>query len=443
MTELREMTPRSAVWRVGELIAAVAELVQSGFAACTVRGEISGFSRAASGHCYFNLKDADGGASLRCAMFRRAAQLIAFQPREGDAVELRGRLAVYEPRGELQLIVESMQKSGAGALYERFLHLKAKLEAEGLFDTAVKRPLVPYPASVGVVTSPAGAALHDVATTLARRSPHVRVVLYPSLVQGPDAPAALCAAIAVAAARNEVDALIVCRGGGSLEDLWAFNDESVTRALRSLPMPVLSGVGHETDLTLADLAADVRAPTPTAAAELVAPATAQAREALATHERDLGRRLVAALERETQRLDRLMQRLARPGEAVRGRGHRLDLLAQRLRNAARRDLEQRLARAQAVDAKNRNAFAFALRRAASRADGAAIRLDAVDPRRILARGYALIADERGHPVTGVAALAPDDRLVVTLQDGQAAVAVESIAPSRTAAQVDLWSSPAR
>jgi exodeoxyribonuclease VII large subunit len=433
MTELREALPRSVVWRVGDLIAAVAEMVQSGFAACTVRGEVSGFSRAASGHCYFNLKDTDGGASLRCAMFRRAAQWVDFQPREGDAVELRGRLAVYEPRGELQLIVESMQKSGAGALYERFLHLKAKLEAEGLFDAAVKRPLVPYPASVGVVTSPAGAALHDVATTLARRSPHVRVVLYPSLVQGPEAPAALCAAIALAGARNEVDALIVCRGGGSLEDLWAFNDESVTRALRSLPMPVLSGVGHETDLTLADLAADVRAPTPTAAAELAAPATAQARETLALHERDIGRRLVAVLERETQRLDRLTQRLARPGEAVRRRGHQLDLLAQRLRSATRRDLEQRRARARAIGAGSRNAFAFALRRAASRAEAAAIRLDALDPRRVLARGYALIANEQGHAVTSVAALAAEDRLVVTLQDGQASVEVEAIVPSEPVA----------
>src|ERR1019366_6492214 len=194
---------RSAVWSVGDLIAAVAEVVRTGFAACSVRGEVSGFSRAASGHCYFNLKDPDGGATLRCAMFRRAAQLVGFQAREGDAVELRGRIAVYEPRGELQLVVESMRKSGAGALYERFLQLRAKLEAEGLFDAVLKRPLPAYPATVGIVTSLAGAALHDVVTTLERRSPHVRAVLYPSLVQGADAPAALCRAIAVAAVRRE------------------------------------------------------------------------------------------------------------------------------------------------------------------------------------------------------------------------------------------------
>ena len=294
MTEDLPLFARTAPWGVGQLIAAVAELVTAGFAACTVRGEVSGFSRAASGHCYFNLKDPDGGATLRCAMFRRAAQLVDFQPREGDAVELRGRLAVYEPRGELQLVVESMQKSGAGALYERFLRLKARLEAEGLFDAAVKRTLPSYPASVGVVTSLAGAALHDVATTLARRSPHLRVVLYPSAVQGAEAPAALCRAITVAAVRREVDVLIVCRGGGSLEDLWAFNDESVARAVRAAPMPVVSGVGHETDVTLADLAADLRAATPTAAAERVAPATIAALEALAGHEQHLRRRIDAA-----------------------------------------------------------------------------------------------------------------------------------------------------
>ena len=188
MNEPVTAAPQRSVWSVAGLIAAVAGLVESGFSACTVGGEISGFSRAASGHCYFNLKDPEGGGALRCAMFRRAAQLSGFLPREGDAVELRGRLAVYEPRGELQFVVEVMIRSGAGALYERFLKLKAKLEAEGLFDAGAKRGLPAYPRVIGVVTSLAGAALHDVATTLARRSPHVRVVVYPSQVQGPEPP---------------------------------------------------------------------------------------------------------------------------------------------------------------------------------------------------------------------------------------------------------------
>jgi exodeoxyribonuclease VII large subunit len=427
MTEPVMAPSRSSAWSVGQLIAAVAELVQFGLPPCTVRGEVSGFSRAASGHCYFNLKDPDGGATLRCAMFRRAAQLVDFQPREGDAVELRGRVAVYEPRGELQLVVESMQKSGAGALYERFLRLKAKLEAEGLFDAATKRALPSHPVAVGVVTSLAGAALHDVATTLERRSPHVRVVVYPSAVQGAEAPAALCRAIALAGARAEVDVLLVCRGGGSLEDLWAFNDESVAHAIRSAPMPVVSGVGHETDVTLTDLAADLRVPTPTAAAEIVAPATAAALEALSAQAAALNRRLLAAFEREAQRLDRLATRLARPGETVRRRSHQLDLLAQRLQNSARRTIELRRTGAATLGARLRSAVVLARGRHVGRVEEAAIRLAAVDPRRVLARGYALLTDLEGRPVTSVLAMKVGDGLVATVGDGQADVAVTSVA----------------
>jgi hypothetical protein len=253
--------PWARVWTVGALVEAVAALLEDGFPACTVSGEIAGFARAASGHCYFTLKDASGSASLRCAMFRRAASLLDFAPAEGQRVELRGRLGVYGPRGELQFIAEAMRAAGAGALYERFLRLRARLESEGLFDAATKRPLPPHPRAIGIVTSLAGAALHDVATTLARRSPHVHVVVYPSAVQGSDAPAALCAAIRLAGERREVDVLVLCRGGGSLEDLWAFNDERVVRAVHEAAMHVVSGVGHETDVTLADLAADLRADT--------------------------------------------------------------------------------------------------------------------------------------------------------------------------------------
>ena len=415
-----------SVWSVSALIAAVAGWVESGFPACAVRGEISGFSRAASGHCYFNLKDPQGGAALRCAMFRRAAQFSAFLPREGDAVEVRGRLAVYEPRGELQLVVEAMTKSGAGALYERFLLLKAKLDAEGLFDASAKRAISAYPRAVGVVTSLSGAALHDVATTLARRSPHVRVVVYPSPVQGAEAPAALSQAIFAASARQEVDTLIVCRGGGSLEDLWAFNEESVVRAIRASSMPVVSGVGHETDVTLADLAADLRAPTPTAAAELVAPATALACEALVAAETALRRRLSAALEREAQRLDRAALRLVRPSDGLARRGHGLDLLAQRLATALRRDLALRHAANDAAAARAHTVARRALTRQAARIDTAAIRLDALDPRRVLARGYALLADPAGHAVSSVTQIQPGDALVATLYDGTVDVDVESI-----------------
>ncbi|MEP7302486.1 MAG: exodeoxyribonuclease VII large subunit [Caldimonas sp.] len=431
MNELATALSARPSWSVSALIAAVAELVDAGFSACTVSGEISGFSRAASGHCYFNLKDPQGGAALRCAMFRRAAQLCDFLPRDGDAVELRGRLAVYEPRGELQFVVEAIRRAGAGALYERFLRLKAKLEAEGLFDAVAKRALPAFARSVGVVTSLAGAALHDVVTTLARRSPHVGVLVYPSLVQGIDAPAALCQAIAVAARRNEVEVLIVCRGGGSLEDLWAFNEESVVRAIRAAPMPVVSGVGHETDVTLADLAADLRAATPTAAAELVAPATASARDTLAACASALDRRTAATLEREAQRLDRLALRLARPSESVARRGHGLELLAGRLAAGARRRLAACRTASDAAAARAQASLLRGLARQAGRVEAAAIRLEALGPHRVLARGYALLVDAGGHPVSSVAQMRPGDALVATLHDGQARVDVKAIRPGPT------------
>ena len=290
------------VWGVDALVLAVADLLAARWGVCAVRGEISGWSRAASGHCYFNLKDADGGtALLRCAMFRRAASLLDVVPADGQRVELRGRLGVYEPRGELQLVVESMQRAGMGALYEEFLRRKARLGAEGLFHAARKRSLPAYPRCIGVVTSLGAAALHDVLSSLARRAPHVRVVVYPSLVQGADAPAALCAAITAAARHGEADTLIVCRGGGSLEDLMAFNDERVVRALAASPVPVVCGVGHESDVTLADLVADLRAPTPTAAAELAAPQTRDCLDALEALSETLRRRVHNALEHAPKR----------------------------------------------------------------------------------------------------------------------------------------------
>jgi len=280
-------------------------------------------------------------------------------------------------------------------MYECFLRLRARLAAAGLSDAAAKRPPPGHPRAIGVVTSLAGAALHDVATTLARRSPHVRVVVYPSVVQGSDAPAALCAAIAAAGARNEVDVLIVCRGGGSLEDLWAFNDERVVRAIRAAPMHVGSGVGHETNMTPADLAADLRAPTPTAAAELVAPATAPLQQALDRLELLLARRAAATLETQAQRLDRLALRLARPSESVGRRAHVLDLLAQRLATAPLR----------------------ALAAGRARSDAAAGRARHVE--RVLGRGYALLIGADGKPITTVARLAVGSRVAARLADGAA------------------------
>ena len=262
------------IWPVGSLVRAIADSLEARFNPVAVQGELSGFSRATSGHCYFSLKDAQG--QIRCAMFRRAAGLVDFSPRDGQRVELRGRLAVYEPRGELQMVVESMQQAGQGTLFEQFLQLKAKLEREGLFDAARKRSLPVMPRAIGIVTSLGAAALHDAVSALQRRVPHVPVVVYPASVQGALAAGELRDALRTAGARqgaDRVDVLLLVRGGGAMEDLWAFNDEALARAIVASEIPVVCGVGHETDFTIADFCADVRAPTPTAAAELCAQPT--------------------------------------------------------------------------------------------------------------------------------------------------------------------------
>uniref|UniRef100_UPI0026054B7F exodeoxyribonuclease VII large subunit n=1 Tax=uncultured Azohydromonas sp. TaxID=487342 RepID=UPI0026054B7F len=329
------------VWGVAALLLAMGDALAARFGACSVRGELSGFTRAASGHCYFTLKDADGqAAALRCAMFRRAASLVDFNPRDGQQVELRGRIALYEPRGELQFVVEAMQLVGTGSLYEQFLRLKERLQAQGLFDAERKRPLPRFPARVGVVTSLAAAALRDVLTTLARRAPQVEVVIYPSPVQGAEAPAALVAALQLANQRREVDVLILCRGGGSLEDLWAFNEERVVFAVAESGIPLVCGVGHETDVSLADFAADLRAPTPTAAAELVAPAQAEALEQLATLARRMRRQVQRQLERQAQDLDQRALQLARPGAVLARHAQQLDRLEERARHALRHALQR-------------------------------------------------------------------------------------------------------
>lgn len=423
---LRYVPPQ--VWEVAGLVQALGDALQSRFGAVAVRGELAGFSRAASGHCYFTLKAPDGSAALRCAMFRRAASLLDFMPADGHAVEVRGRLALYEPRGELQLVVEAMRRCGAGALMEQFLRLKARLAAEGLFDVARKRPLPAYPRRLGVVTSLAAAALRDVATALARRAPHVELIVYPAPVQGAEAPAALAAAIATANRRAEVDALIVCRGGGSLEDLWAFNEERVVRAVAGSALPVVCGVGHETDVTLADFAADLRAPTPTAAAELAAPAREGCLAALA-HQGDLMRqRMHRRLDREAQRLDHAALRLARPGDALHRQRQRLALLAQRHAQAlpvalrAQADALQRLeARLGAATQAQRSAQAQRLALLEAR-------LRSLDPQQVLARGYAWLSDDSGRALTSVQQVAVGATVQARLRDGRVQARVTDVAP---------------
>jgi exodeoxyribonuclease VII large subunit len=418
MAELAPAGPGGRVWSVAALLIAVGDALAARFGACVVQGELSGFTRAASGHCYFTLKDAQGAAaSVRCAMFRRAATLLDFAPRDGQQVELRGRLALYEPRGEMQFVVESMRALGAGSLYEQFLRLKAKLELEGLFDAARKRALPRYPAAVGVVTSRAGAALHDALSALARRAPQLQVVLYPSPVQGSEAPAALRAALALAAHRREVDVLILARGGGSIEDLWAFNDEQLVRALAEMPMPVVCGVGHETDVTLCDFAADLRAPTPTAAAELVAPM----REALladlaqsALRMRGLVRR---RFETQAQGLDRLALKLARPAQWLAQAQQLLQALDHRRRRAVARFFEARRKAPSRLGERLRVAGTSSQHRQRMRLTALGARLEALDPSRVLARGYVFVLDGAGQAVLSASAVQARQRLALRWHDG--------------------------
>lgn len=417
------------VWPVAALVLAASDALAARFGAVAVRGEISGLTRAASGHLYFSLKDSEGApALLRCAMFRRAASLVPFVPANGQQVQLRGRLGVYEARGELQLVVEAMSRVGEGSLYEEFLRRRAVLQAEGLFDAALKRPVPAAPAAVGVVTSADAAALRDVLSTLARRAPHVRVVIYPSPVQGPAAPQGLIDALGLAARRAEVDTLLLVRGGGSLEDLQAFNDERLVRAVRASPLPVICGVGHETDITLADLAADLRAPTPTAAAELAAPDVSQTLErlqALALRASGLVQRRLQA---QAVSLDRASFRLAAPAALLRPQQQRLAHLAMRAQRAALAALLRQQRRCERQAQALLAAVAAVRQRQGAQCEQLAWRLQALDPAHVLARGYALLADEEGRTLASVSALSPGQAVVATLADGTARLTVKDVAP---------------
>ncbi|NBS75978.1 MAG: exodeoxyribonuclease VII large subunit, partial [Betaproteobacteria bacterium] len=324
------------VWTVSALNKAIADSLKARFSMVSVQGELSGFTKASSGHCYFNLKD--GGAQIRCALFRRTAEQLNFSPRDGQLVQAQARVAVYEPRGEMQLVIEALRPAGAGQLHEAFLQLKAKLEAQGLFEQDRKRALPLYPRCIGVVTSLAAAALHDVVTALARRVPHIPVMVSPSPVQGADAPTQLVQALQALAARPEVEVILLVRGGGSMEDLWAFNDEQLAHAIVNSPVPVISGVGHETDITIADLCADLRAPTPTAAAELCAIPRESLVAVLAAIQAFLDAELAQGIDNRAQSLDRLQSVLARPSSWANKQQHNLSQCSARLGRAGQQVL---------------------------------------------------------------------------------------------------------
>ena len=410
----------------------MADALESRFNPVSVRGELTGFSRAASGHCYFSLKDT--GGQIRCAMFRRAASLLDFSPRDGELVEVQGRLGVYEARGDLQLVVESMQRAGQGALFEQFLRLKARLEAEGLFDPSRKREPPAHPRAIGVVTSSGAAAWQDVMTALQRRVPHIPVRLSPALVQGQGAAESLVQALRQLYAwtaedtpdQAPVDVILLVRGGGSIEDLWAFNDEQLARVIAMSPVPVISGVGHETDFTIADFVADVRAPTPTAAAELAATAREVWLRGLDHLAHRLSQGVVRQLDWQGQRLDTVAARLGRPQGLIARQGQNLERLAARLHAAPANALSSGRHGLERQSDRLRHGLAWRLQHHAQQCERMDLRLTALDPQRVLERGYAWLSDQEGHALTRVSALSEGQHVQATLADGSVGMVVRSL-----------------
>jgi exodeoxyribonuclease VII large subunit len=430
------------VLTVTQLNRRVGQLLEQNFSRVWVKGEVSNFTQAASGHWYFSIKDE--GAAVRAVMFRGRAQAVGFTPKPGERFEFFANVTLYEPRGDYQLQVETMRRAGLGDLHEAFLLLKEKLSAEGLFDPARKRPVKAMPSAVGVVTSLAAAALRDVLTALARRAPHVSVIVYPAPVQGLDAAGKLTQSLQNAVARNEVDTLLIVRGGGSLEDLWSFNDEKLARAIASSPIPIISGVGHETDFTIADFVADVRAPTPTAAAELACRSRQMCMGQLRSAVAALSGQQIRALERASLRLDRAVGMLVSPQQRLRQQSEKLQALKARLARAASSPNERRagqlaLLRARLAHAvpelvgvrahleRQKQHLCAAGQRAMDqrrqRLYSALQTLQALSPRNILARGYAIVRDEHGAIIKNALDLSVGDQLEVELDRGRLQVNV--------------------
>ncbi len=443
----------SAEVKPGEVVSvswlnrAAREALEGSIPLLWVGGEISTLTRAASGHLYFTLKDAD--AQVRCTMWRNRAQMLPFKLEHGMRVEVRALVTLFEPRGDYQLNVESVRHAGVGNLYEAFLRLKARLEAEGLFDPAIKRPLPRFPRGVAVVTSPQAAAWQDVIAAFARRAPHLPLCLYPTLVQGDGAPARIAAAIRRAGARAAADGndvLLLVRGGGSLEDLAAFNDEAVARAIRACPLPVVVGVGHETDVSIADFAADLRAATPTAAAEITSAGFVDLRDHLERLSMRISRAMQRRFETAAQRLDRAAARLTHPRQRIEQARLRLGNLEQRLQARIQRQLAASQARTTALGlrltarrpdlaARKRTVDTLAARleragrsliqRQQDRLDALGQHLSHLDPKGVLARGYSITRDADGGIVRDAASLEPGSRIRVEFHVGEVDATVNS------------------
>jgi exodeoxyribonuclease VII large subunit len=439
---------QAAVISVSALNQAVSRLLERSFPLTWISGEISNFTRASSGHWYFTLKD--DAAQVRAVMFRGRAQYAGFVPREGDKVEVRALVTLYGPRGDYQINVEAIRRAGVGALFEAFLRMKERLGAAGLFDQDRKRALPMFARTIGVVTSPTGAALRDVLTALKRRAPHVRVVLYPTLVQGQLAPEQIAAAINTASARAECEILIVCRGGGSIEDLWAFNDEAVAYAVANCNVPVISGVGHETDFTIADFSADLRAATPTAAAELAATPRADWLASLRADANDLRRAMQRALGDAAQTLDGYTRRLLSPSAQIAQQRAKLQAHATALTHANRAPLayarvgfdklqsrwsalrpDVRAFRGQLEGLQRRAALSIANQQGQKREalNALAAQLEMLNPQRTLERGYAIVTGKDGAILRAPSQLQPRDSVTVRLAEGSAQVEIADVKPA--------------
>lgn len=408
---------------VSELNRQARQWLERQFPLCWVSGEISNLVRAASGHVYFSLKDSQ--AQVRCAMFRSRAQLVPWKLENGQQVEVQALVTLYEARGEFQLNVEAMRRAGIGQLYEQFVRLREKLAAEGLFTAEKKREMPRYPRRVGIVTSPQAAALRDVIAAFARRAPHVELIVYPTLVQGADAPAAIVAALETAYARKECDLLLLVRGGGSLEDLWAFNDEAVARKLAVSPAPTIAGVGHETDTTIVDYVADLRAPTPTAAAELASAGWFAAAGELGELEDALLRAMERQLAQRMQAVDRLALRLIHPAQRIAATRQRLELLSRRLGTA----LQSRLRLQPRLDQlryRLTQSMTTRLARQRDRLARHAGALAALSPHATLERGYSIARSADGRIIHRAGQLSPGDRLELQFAQGRANATVDKV-----------------
>ena len=443
-----EPGPVRRIWPVSKLVGQIRELVEQEYVDVWVEGEISNYRPAPSGHVYFTLKDAD--AQLPIVLFRRQAMLLRFRPEDGLHVLVRGRIGVYEQRGQLQLVAETMEPVGAGSLQLAFEQLKQRLKAEGLFDADRKRPLPPFPRTVGIVTSPTGAVIRDFLNVVSRRHVGLNVLLYPVSVQGDSAPAEVARAIADLNESGSVDLIVIARGGGSLEDLAAFNSEQVARAIAASALPVVSAIGHETDFTIADFVADLRAPTPSAAAELVTAAQHKIADYVVTQERRLDRamrlrllqaqqslailrvdraesRVTTFLHRAAQRLDDLSFRLEFTiNAALRDHRMRVDALAA---GCIRHDPRQSIAHARMrlIDLHTRldRSFDLILKRAALHLGSLDARLHALSPLSVLDRGYALVFAADGVIVRSSARLAAGDLVTTRLAEGSFTSRVET------------------